>query len=97
MKDGWGRGRVSLVLAVAAATCLVASVAMATSTGGGGAGNANEMKPWDCSNTPCGTAGNGSCASTQTMCCCPSGSPPTWSASCKSADCDGQTNCQTCQ
>lgn len=86
------------VLAAAAVAFLSASVALASSgsSGGGGAGNAGEMKPWDCGGTSCGTAGNGSCASNKAMCCCPSGSPPTWTASCKSADCDGQSNCQLC-
>lgn len=85
------------VLAAAAVAFLSASVAVASSgSGGGGAGNAGEMKPWDCSGTPCGTGGNGSCATDKARCCCPAGSPPTWTASCKSADCDGQSNCQLC-
>lgn len=87
------------VLAAVALSLFFASGAVATSgSSGGRAGNAGEMKPWDCSLTPCGTGGNGACASDKYRCCCPAGSPPVWTASCKgTVDCDGQSNCPLCQ
>lgn len=87
----------SLVWLASVAVILVGSgIALGTDPGGGGAPAPPNSEQWDCSNTSCGAAGNGSCAANQTRCCCPTGNPPVFTATCRDADCNGQGSCQTC-
>lgn len=79
---------------------LVAGVGMsyADEVGGGG-GVAMGPKKWDCSTTGCGAAGNDTCPSGESRCCCSNGaSPAVYTAACMAGgDCGGSSLCTLCQ
>lgn len=89
------RSRREGLLAALSVGLVVGGVALSALGDGGGGPNPG-ARQWDCSNTNCGSAGNGACANGEFRCCCPNGDG-THTASCKpDADCGGQDNCDLC-